>query len=120
MALGTITIVSKVALPKGGMLLDCSFAGESSYPTGGTTAVNLAAALKTALVAEVAAATDKNVRGFETLSVVGLIPGDCGQYVPSIVDGKLKVRDGGSGTWAEVSGSANISTTTFHVQFVCK
>ncbi len=120
MAQGVITIKSKVQLPKGGMIIYVSFPGDTSYPTGGTLAADVNAALKTALVAEVAAASDKLVRGVETPTIVDIEAGDCGQYVPSWVTAGLFVRDGGDAAWAEVGAATPLNGTTFNIGLICK
>ncbi len=120
MAIGTITIKSKVVLnSRGAQIIYVSFAGDSDYHTGGTLAAEINAALKTALVAEVAAAGDKLVRGVQTPTIVGVKAGNCGQYMPVWATAGLKVLNGGSATRAEASNHGNLSTTTFNLGFVC-
>lgn len=121
MAQGVITIGTVVALPQGASLIKCSFPGDTAYPTGGTLKADVEAALATAIATVVAAATDKNVRGLSNPTVVDLIPGDCGQYVPmwdSAVG--LKVRDGGHATVDEVGNGTDLHGTTFNVTLVCE
>lgn len=121
MAIGTITITARAEDTNGCLkLFKCSFDGEDDYPAGGTADVQ--AALRTAIETAAGAATDKNVRGIENVTIVDVIPGDCGQYVPSwdYANGKLKVRDGGHATWDEVTAAADISATTFNVTFITK
>ena len=120
MSIGTITIVDRINLDGGHKLVKCSFDGDDAYPTGGTTAANVEAALKLAIKTAAAAADDANVRAVENLSIVDVIAGDCGQYVPSWTSSKLKVRDGGSATWAEASNEGDLSGTTFNVTFICE
>lgn len=119
MAIGTITIGARVDAANGLKLFKCSFAGDGSYPTGGSAALT---ALKTAIAAAATAASDKNIRGPEAVAIVDIIPGDCGQYVPSwdYTNSKLKVRDGGHATWNEVGNGTNLAGTTFNVTFICK
>jgi len=77
--------------------------------------------VRAAIKAKHAAASDANVRGEEDVSVVHVIPQDCGQYVPQYdyANDKLKVRDGGSATWAEVANTTDIHTTVFNLVAVC-
>ena len=120
MAQGIITIVSKVQLPKGGQIIYVSFPGDTAYPTGGTLKANFETALKTALIAEVAAASDKLVRGVETPTIVGIDYGDCGQYIPSWVTAGLFVRDGGDANLIEVGNGTALNATTFHIGLICQ
>lgn len=121
MAIGAITISSHVPIDDSGAeIIFCSFAGEDDYPTGGTEKADVDEALATALAAEVAAATDKNIRGVRVPTIVGVIPGDCGKYAPSWVDDCLFVRDGGHATRDELSLHDDVHGTTFNVGFVCK
>lgn len=119
MAQGTITIVSRLDYGKGEKIFKCSFPGDTSYPTGGTAGADVLAALKTAIKTAAAAAGDANVRGIEGVTIKEIIPGDCGQYVPSWTGGKLKVRDGGHATWDEVANTTALNGTTFNVTFLC-
>jgi hypothetical protein len=121
MAIGTITITARVEDTNGTLkLFKCSFDGDDDYPTGGTADVQ--ASLRTAIETAASGATDANVRGIENVTVVDVIPGDCGQYVPSwdYANGKLKVRDGGHATWDEVANTTDLSGTTFNVTFITK
>jgi hypothetical protein len=120
MAQGVITILSQIPLPQGGSLIKCSFPGDTAYPTGGTLKAAINTALATALKAIVAAATDKNVRGLSEPTIKGIIPGDCGQYVPSWVTAGLFVRDGGHATWDEVGNGTALNGTTFNVTLICE
>ena len=119
MAIGTITIVSRLDFGKGEKNFKCSFAGDASYPTGGTAGADVLAALKLAIKTAAAAAGDANVRAIEGVTIKEILPGDCGQYVPSWTSGKLKVRDGGHATWNEVGNGTNLSGTAFNVTFIC-
>lgn len=120
MAIGTITVVSYMAGEPGEALIKCSFVGDDAYPTGGTLKADIQTALLAAWTAEVAAATDKNVRGVKITTIKDVIRGECGQYVP-IWDAAvgLKVRDGGSATLAEVGNGTDLKGTTFNATFIC-
>lgn len=118
MALGTITVGTIRERGNGGKLIPISFPGDSSYPTGGTATFTalVEAAIKTAM----AALGDANVRGPLDLTIVALIPGNCGQYLPSFdaVNDKLFVRDAGHATLDEVTAAVNLSGTTFNVVLI--
>ncbi len=119
MATGTVTIVARAE--EGPLkMFKCSFLGDTSYTTNGSAGVQ--ALLRTAIKTAAAAAGDANVRGIENVEIVDIIPGDCGQYVPSwtYATGLLKVRDGGHATWAEVANTTALNTTTFNVTFITK
>lgn len=120
MSIGTMTIVDRLSLEDGHKLVKCSFDGDDAYPTGGTLKAAVEAALNLAIKTANLAEDDANVRGAEDLSIVEIIAGDCGQYVPSWTSSKLKVRDGGSATWAEASNEGDLSGTTFNVTFICE
>jgi len=120
MAIGTMTIVETMQLPKGAMLYKVSFAGDSDYPTNGTLKAAVETALELAIDTAVTAATDKNVRGHKNISVVEAIPGDCGQYVPSWSGTALLVRDGGHATWDQPAAKTDLKATTFNVGFICE
>lgn len=120
MAIGTVTIASTVELPNGARLYHCSFAGDGAYPTGGTLAADVTAALVLAIKTAELAASDTLVRGPMTPTIIDLIPGDCGQYAPMWVTAGLKVRDGGHATWDEVTAAGDLSGTTFNVTLVTK
>ena len=120
MAIGTITIVSRVDYGKGEKAFKCSFAGDGSYTTGGTPAAEVLAALKLAIKTAAAAAGDANVRAGENITIKEIIGGDCGQYEPYLTAaGDLKVLDGGHATRNEAGSGANLSGTTFNVTFLC-
>lgn len=118
MPLGTITIMNSRQTIDGGLELLLQFAGDDAYPAGGTPDFNVA--VRDAIKAAALAAVDANVRGRESVSVLYVVPQDCGQYVPSYTYSadKLFVRDGGNATWAEAAG--DLSTTTFNVVACCK
>ena len=118
MAIGTITISNTVALPDGGMLYKCAFAGDGAYPTNGTLSAAIHTALKLAIKTAELAATDTNVRGPLNPTIVEIIGGDCGQYEPYWTAIGLKMLDGGSGTRAEVGNGVNLAGTTCNVTFV--
>lgn len=120
MAIGTITIASTLDLPSGARLYHCSFAGDGAYPTGGTLVANVLAALVLAIKTAELGASDTLVRGVMTPTIMDVIPGDCGQYVPMWVTAGLKVRDGGHATWDEVGAATDLSATTFNVTLVTK
>ncbi len=120
MAIGTITIGNTLALPDGGMLYKCSFAGDGAYPTHGTLSAAIHTALKLAIKTAEGLTTDTNVRGPLNPTIVDIIGGDCGQYVPMWTAVGLKVRDGGHATWNEVGNGTNLAGTTFNVTFVTK
>lgn len=105
---------------QGGVDLLIEFDGDSSYPTGGT--ADFTAFVNAIIAAAAAAAGDANVRGPETMTVVAVIPQDCGQYVPNfdIANDKLFVRDGGHATWDEVANTTDLHTTKFNVLVVCQ
>ncbi len=98
--------------------VDVSFAGDDSYPAGGTPDLN--EAVRDAIEAAVAALPDANIRGRTNVSIICVAGSDSGQYVPyyDADNDKLFVRDGGSATWAEASG--DLSTTTFKLTLLCK
>lgn len=112
MALGTITkqTGSSEQLGQPGSpayAIALSFAGDDSYPTGGT-------ADFTSLVRASDAVSPKAV------SVLAVIPCDCGAtYIPyyDAVNDKLMVRATANG--AEVSNATNLSGTTFRVVVLC-
>jgi hypothetical protein len=119
MAQGTITILSRVELGDGNKLFKVSFPGDTAYPTGGTLKAAVTTALQTAIKTVAAAAGDANVRAVEDVTIFDVIPGDCGQYIPSWVTAGLKVRDGGDPALAEVGPATPLNGTTFNVTFVC-
>jgi hypothetical protein len=120
MAIGTITIASTLELPNGARLYHCAFAGDGAYPTNGTLAAAVTAALVLAIKTAELAATDTLVRGVLNPTIIDIIAGDCGQYIPMWTAVGLKMRDGGSGTLAEVGNGTNLAGTTCNVTFVTK
>lgn len=117
--IGAITIETRAEDTDGAMkLFKCSFDGDASYRTGGTEGVQ--AELRSAIKLAAAAAGDANVRGIENVTIVDLIPGDCGPYVPSwdYASGKMKILRGGHATRAEVPWGSALFGITFHVTFV--
>lgn len=114
MALGTATIAS-ITDVKGVKLIKISFAGDTSYPTGGT--LLFTAYIEAAIAAAAAAAGDANVRGPMDLTIIDVLPGHCGQYVPSFdaAADSLLVQDGGHATWNEVTGTTALNGTTFNL-----
>ena len=122
MAIGTITVGNRVGetVTDPTFHVAMSFAGDTSYPTGGT--ADFTASVVAAVKAANAAKSDANVRGRENLTVLYVIDNDCGQYVPffDATNDKLKVLDGGSATRAEVANEEALNGTTFNVIVVCK
>ena len=122
MAIGTITVGNRAGetVTDPTFHIAMSFAGDTSYPTGGTEdfTASVVAAVKTANAAK----GDANVRGSENLTVLYVIDNGCGQYVPffDAANDKLKVLDGGSATRAEVANTTPLNGTTFNVIVVCK
>ena len=109
MSLGTLTrVAAKSGDSSKPIFYDrVSFAGDSAYPTGGTTGFD---ALITALLGD-------------SREVVGIIPEDCGAYMPAYLpddDGTLKVFEGTSGANAEVTDTTNLSGTTFNILVLSK
>jgi len=100
--------------------LNIEFDGDTSYPTGGT--ADFQDFVRDIVEAAAAAASDSNVRGAQSLEIVDIVPGDCGQYVPSYdkTNDKLFVRDGGSATWAEVANTTPLNGTKFNVTVLCR
>ncbi len=102
MALGTITVV-KQAAAQGPVFLDrISFAGDGSYPTGGT------AAFETTFRTKIGS----------TRTIVAIIPDDCCVFRPSydFAAKKLKVRNLTDGT--EVTNATSLASTTFNLTVV--
>ena len=120
MAIGTITIGSTVNLGNGARLYKTSFAGDADYVTGGTVAADVTAALILAIKTAELLATDTNVRGSMTPTVVDVIGGDCGQYEAYWSATGLKVLDGGHATRAEIAAHADVHLVTFNVTFITK
>jgi hypothetical protein len=99
--------------------INMEFAGDSSYPTGGS--ADFMEAVRDAIQTQMAAMPDANVRGRIDVSGVSIIGFECGQYVPwyDAANDKLFVRDGGHATWQEVPNGTNLSTTTFKLTVAC-
>jgi len=97
-----------------------NFDGDDAYPTGGT--ATFQALFRAAVNAANAALSDSNVRGDESLEILDIIGGDCGQYVAFYdkTNDKLKVLDGGSATRAEVTATTDLSGTKFNITVICK
>lgn len=117
MSLGTMTIQAVRETRDGGQELLISCAGDNAYVAGGTP--NFNAALRAAIKAAAAAATDKNIRGQEDVACMYVVPQRAGVYVPSYdaANDKLFVYD--NSTDAE-SIVADMSATTFEFVAVCK
>jgi hypothetical protein len=79
MALGTATIVNRQNWVDG-FIVTMTFAGDGTYPAGGT--ADFTAYVRDAIAAHNAAKADASVRGYETLTVVGLIANVSGVYIP--------------------------------------
>jgi hypothetical protein len=120
MSLGVGTLVSRRDGDDGAADLLISFDGDNAYPAGGT--LDFTAYVRDIVAAVAAAATDKNVRGAESLEIDAVIPQNCGQYVPSFdkAADTLFVQDGGHATWAEVAPATDLSGTTFNLVVLCK
>ena len=119
MAQGTMTFVSRIDYGNGEKAITVSFPGDTAYPTGGTVGADVLAALRSAISVKNAAETDANVRGPENVAIKDIVGGDCGQYEPYWVSGKLKVLDGGHATRDEVTAVTALNGTTFYVTFLC-
>lgn len=111
MAIGTITVVKKAL---GGSVLrmdTLQFAADGAYPTGGT------AAFETAV---------RDALDVGSVDVLGIIPNDCGGYVPVYdqANDKLKVyysnSDAADGPLIEVPNTTNLSGVTFNLVVVSK
>jgi hypothetical protein len=109
MALGTITVVKRSGDAASAPLRidSIQFAGDSTYPAGGSTGLETLLAAKLGITPE----------------IVAVIPGHCGQYIPTwdITNKKLFVRDGADmkTPWGEVA-PGDLSGTTFNVAVVSK
>jgi len=103
MALGAITLNDRAGdVASAPLRADIiSFAGDTSYPLGGSLG------LEAALAAELGV----------TPTILAVLPQDCGQYVPAwdFANKKLKVLDGGHATWDEVADTTPLNSTTFNV-----
>lgn len=94
-----------------------SFLGDDGYPAGGTP--NFNAYVRAAIKAAADAASDKNVRGLEQVSVIEVVSGNCGAYQASydIDDDKLYVQNMSDGAEAT---PGDLSSTTFNVTAITK
>lgn len=111
MAIGTITLgTSAGGAPSAPTFFDpISFAGDGAYPTGGT------ASFEAAYQAKVLSAR----------TIVTVIPGDCGGYVPVYdrTNDKLKVyyadnNNASDGPLIEVPNATDLSAVTFRLTVV--
>jgi hypothetical protein len=99
----------------GGLDYAASWDGDTDYPTGGTLAFTTL--LRDAIKAAALAASDRNVRGPETVTILDVQGGDCGVYQPAFVraTGALKVLDAAG---AEAALHADLHATRFHALVV--
>lgn len=113
MALGTATLVDATGHSRRACFIDAlSFAGDGSYPTGGTAAFEAYVKAKLAVGA---------------IDVVAVVGQDCGGYVP-VYDktaDKLKVyysdsNNASDGPLIEVPDTTALSGVTFHVLVLSK
>lgn len=112
MSLGTITKTTIAGLGTTGPLLAdvCSFPGDSSYPTGGSTG------FQTAIRAKYG----------DTRTILAVIGQDCGGYQVAWdpAAGKLMAfysnSDAADGPLIEVPNATNLSGVTFHVLVIAK
>lgn len=106
MSLGAITLLRRGGdMPSAPLRVDhISFAGDDDYPAGGTAGLEALLAAKLGVTPE----------------ILAVVPGDCGQYVPSwdYTNKKMFVRDGGTATWTEVAPAFDLSGTTFNVAVI--
>lgn len=120
MAQGTITIIDMVELGGGVAEIKASFPGDTAYPTNGTLAANVSAALELAVKTLELAKGDANVRAPRDITIYDVVHGDCGQYVPVWTAVGLKVLDGGHATRDEVANGVALNGTTMNVLFKVK
>lgn len=120
MALGAITVTLdeiQGRKPRAPLFaVRVSFPGDGDYPAGGTP--DFTELVRDAVEAYMKARSDANVRGRMSFTIMTLVGGLCGIYVP-LYDhdtDKLKVLVGS--TWVE-NATANISGTTFNVTLIC-
>lgn len=108
MSLGTLTLVAQDSQQASSPIYmdTVSFAGESSYSSGGTTG----------LLAKLQAAT-KDGR-----TITAVVPMDCGGYVPTYdpVTDKLKVYKSAGSAIALAEASGDLSGTTFNLLCLSK
>jgi hypothetical protein len=112
MAFGTITIDNERRLD-GGIDFEISAPGDGDYPTGGT--ATFSTLLKDAIKAAAAAATDKNVRGAENVTINAVVDGGCGIWVPLYDKANDKLKMFVRTTGVEVADHGNLSGTTMHL-----
>lgn len=108
MALGTMTVRSRVGQDRGSNHLKAyrlSFAGDTSYPTGGTASFK---------------STVESAIGRKLVEIVDVVSGDCGdnRAEHDQANDKLKVRV--ISTAAEVGAAVNLSGVTFNVTVLCR
>jgi hypothetical protein len=111
MALGVITVVKRSGDAASAPLRidSIQFAGDSAYPAGGSAGLEALLAAKLGVTPE----------------IVAVIPGHCGQYIPSwdITNKKLFVRDSQDikTPWGEVGPAPfDLSGTTFNIAVISK
>lgn len=120
MSLGAITIKATRQTVDGGLEVLMTVVGDDSYPAGGTPGFN--ASLRDALIAWEDAKPDANVRGYQTVSTMYLVPRRNITKSPSYdydAD-KLYVWDMTTGPGGSEQAPGDISTTTFEFVAVCK
>ena len=121
MALGTITVGTKEGEKPSAPLftIDVSFEGDAAYPDDGTP--NFQELVRDAIEAANAAKSDHNVRGRQDITIQTVLAYHAGQYIPvyDVANDKLLVYDGGSATWAQVSGTPDLHTTIFNLTLLC-
>jgi len=116
MALGTPTIQFVREIRDGGQDIGLQFLGDTATPSGGT--ADFQDFVRDAIKAAHDAASDKNVRGEEAVTVLSFEAGDCGVYKPvfDFANDKLKVLKMTDGTEA----TGDLSGTTFNGVVRCK
>jgi hypothetical protein len=116
MALGTITINSHNA--NGDVrTLNLTFNGDGDYPTGGT--VDFTDLLNAAVKTAAGVASDHNVRGAETLEILGLLEDNTTTYraVYDKANDTLLMYDE---TMTEVVAHTDLHTTSVSISLLCK
>jgi hypothetical protein len=114
MPLGTATVINHRQV-SGVTFLTLSFAGDGTYPAGGTAAFT--AYVKAAVKAYNAAKTDAAIRGEENLTIFALMDNFCGVYHAKydFTNDKLMAL-----TEANVDATpGDLSGTTFTVSLIC-
>ncbi|MCK9629912.1 MAG: hypothetical protein M0R37_15150 [Bacteroidales bacterium] len=109
MAFGTITIENERRLD-GGIDFEISAPGDSDYHAGGTP--TFSTLLKTAIKDAAAAADDKNVRGYEKVTINAVIDGGCGIWVPLYDKANDKLKMFVRTTGVEVADHVDMKGTT--------